>query len=256
MDILTFPATAPRDPRIEPPLARALAYDRRNTNRRAVFAMTHSLVSTAGGDWSLSRRWTAVADELLCEERVRWNARDGLLESVSISPSMGERLEARRAPDSPREAPTLETSRVPGANLPSMERRLSLPRRGFTLASAPLEIAASWPALLRGERLRRQYLVLKVQRHAAVDLQAIEINDRSVTVALTPVALPLRWLFGRTLFHFRRSDVGLHAIDGLLDPRDRKPNGRWHEYLGRVEFLKPVSFSPIVAACEGAGGAP
>jgi hypothetical protein len=255
MDIQPFSTPISPDPRIAPSVTRAFAYDRRHANRRAVFAMTHSLTPTTEGAWLLSRQWTGVADEVLCEERVRWHAFEGLIESVAIAPSMGERLEADRASESSKDAPILDTRRIPDKGSPAIHRRLVLPRCGFTLASAPLEIAAAWSALLRGERLRRQYLVMKVQRHAAVDIEAIDIGDTSVSVALTPVALPLRWLFGRTVFHFQRNEVALHAVDGLLDPRDRKPNGRWHEYLGRLEFLNPVSFAAVVAASEATGAA-
>lgn len=234
-----------RTPDIHHALARA--FDRRSTNRRAAFALAHSLSRDAGGTWHLPRHWTGVDRETLCEERVRWHPRHGLLETVSSSPSIGGRLEARRSPEGTDASPVSDSRRVSGPEAGPVERRRALPRRGFTLASAPLEIAAAWPRLLRGERLRRQFLVLKVQRHAAVDLEALAVGEREVAVALTPVAWPLRWLFGRTEFHFPRDVVALVAIDGPLDPRDRRRNGRWREYLGRIEFDTPVALGDVVA---------
>lgn len=253
MDTRRTPVARPSDARVEPSISNALAYDRRHANQRAVFGMTHALEEAADGTWSLTRRWSGIADEVLCEEQVRWHPTHGLLETVAFSPSMGERLDARRVMDAAMGTPVFATRRVSGSDAPTIDRQLTLPRRGFTLASAPLEIASAWSALLRGERLRRQFLVLKVQRHAAVDLEAIAMDDQNVAIALTPVSWPLRWLFGRTVFHFRRDGIALCSIDGLLDPRDRRRNGRWHEYLGRVAFETPIVFAGVAAASSGDG---
>lgn len=224
----------------------ALAYDRRHANRRAAFALTHHLHPHAEG-WRLRRHWQGIGGESLYIESVDWHPVHGLRCVEAESPSLGEHLSAR-AVDDTGSGSAFETQRVAARGARPQARILRPPQRAFTLASAPLEIAAAWPALKAGARVRRSFLVLKVQRHAAVDFSLHAQDDASVTVALTPVALPLRWWFGRTLFHFARPAFALTAIDGLLDPRDRKPNGRWHEYLGRLEFDPPL---PLAALLPG-----
>lgn len=234
---------------------RALAYDRRHANRRAVFALTHELAWEGGTRWRLSRQWWGIDDEPLSHEEAHWDAHDGLAQTTATSPSMGETLLAQRIPGVDEARVTYQTRRTSGPQASPIERRLEVPQRAFTLASAPLEIAASWDALLAGKRFLRRFLVLKVQRHAAVEFEAVSISERHVVVALTPVAWPLRWLFGRTLFHFDRTSISLTAIDGLLDPRDRRRNGRWYEYLGRIEFATSVALGRVVAAAHGPGAA-
>ncbi len=226
-------------------LARARAYDRRNANQRAVFALAHWLEPLSAERWRIVRRWTGVGDELLTEETVHWCARQGLLKTLAHSPSMGERLEAVRRTDGDASRIRLDTLRVAAAGTEPVHRTLALSHAPLTLASAPLEIAASWSELLKGQRLRRRFLVLKVQRHAAVELRMLQTDGRRVVVEVTPVAWPLRWLFGSTHYHFDRAALALDAIDGLLDPRDRRGNGRWREYLGRIEFATPVPLRQV-----------
>lgn len=223
----------------------ALVFDRRHANRRAVFALHHELSLALDGSFRLFRHWHGVTAELVCQESVHWDTCHGLLAMTSHSPSLGETLSARRSDSLSNKALVLETHRVSTHGAQPVHRRLEVRRRAFTLASAPLEIASAWPDLMQGKRIRRQYLVLKVQRHAAVDFSLHSSDSGHVEIALTPVSLPLRVLFGRTIYRFIRDSVALESIDGLLDPRDRKRNGRWHEYLGRIEFASPVELARV-----------
>ena len=238
----------PRDaePDANGAVSRALAYDRRHANRRAVFSLQHALRPVGDGAWAIRRVWRGIADETLGEERVAWHPRLGLTHAEAYSPSMGERLSARHAGEDAGRA-VYDSTRIPRQGAGPLERRLRVAERAFTLASAPLEIAAAWPALLRGARVRRRFLVLKVQRHAAVDMRLLREDATHVEIALTPAALPLRWLFGRTVYRIRRHGIALETIDGLLDPRDRRHDGRWHEYLGRIEFATPVVLDAVRA---------
>lgn len=219
-------------------LNEALAFDRLQSNPRPVFALSHSLRVTPNG-LHLTRVWRAVGDAALATETVHW--KNGLQHTEAIQITLAETAQARTEGN---RVETLLTS--PRTNGVLRERCLDLPYPAVTLAAMPLFIAQHWDALRAGESKLASYLVLKVQRAATVRVQrkvAKGLSDQHWVVGVTPTNPLLRWLFGSTLYELNTDPPELLAIDGLLDPRDLKPNGRWREYLGRIEFAKPVDLS-------------
>jgi hypothetical protein len=69
-------------------------------------------------------------------------------------------------------------------------------------------------------------------------------------IAATPANPVLRWIFGSNRCVIAADAPRLLRIERLLDPRDQKPNGCWHEYLGAIEFTPPLDLS--VLAVRGA----
>lgn len=219
-------------------LQEALAYDRQQTNLRPVFALSHSVEATSDGV-RLTRVWRGVGHAALATETVHWQ--QGLRFAEATQSTLSEtalvRMEGRRAH-------TVLTS--PKTRSEPRERGLDLPHPAVTLAAMPLFIAQHWQALRHGEERLASYLVLKVQRAASVRVQRTtqrRPDPNRWVVGVTPTNPLLRWIFGSTLYELHPDRPELLAIDGLLDPRDLKPNGRWREYLGRVEFVEPVDLS-------------
>jgi hypothetical protein len=127
-----------------------------------------------------------------------------------------------------------------------------------SLAETALFIAQHWEALRVGEMRLASYLVLKVQRVATVQVERAEPRGAAcnrLVVSVTPTNPLLRWIFGSTLYELHSERPELLAMDGLFDPRDLKPNGRWREYLGRFEFAELVDLSPALSdPALGSGG--
>lgn len=223
----------------------ALAYDRLQRNPRPVFSLRHSL-SVASNGLHLTRVWRAVGDAALATETVHWQ--HGLQHTEATQTTLSETAQART--EGPRVQTLLSSPRTNGVQ---RERWLDLPHPAVTLAAMPLFIAQHWDALRAGESRLASYLVLKVQRAATVRVQRAVpkgVNDlagQRWVVGVTPTNPLLRWIFGSTLYELHPERPELLAIDGLLDPRDLKPNGRWREYLGRIEFAEPVDLSAALS---------
>ena len=140
------------------------------------------------------------------------------------------------------------TLRSPKTGAQERVRQLVLPHAAVTLASLPFLIAQHWSALAQGDALPASYLVLKVQRAATVRLQRVgPATGNELIIAATPANPVLRWIFGSTRCVFDADAPRLRRIEGLLDPRDLKPNGRWREYLGTLEFAQPLDLSALAA---------
>jgi hypothetical protein len=231
-----------------PAAVRAWAYDRRLHNRRPVFRLEHRLQAEQGR-LVLQRRWFGCGPACVSDETVHWQA--GLLASRGELTSLAEQTQATVQG---RQVQTVLSSHRTGGQ--PRERAWAVPHAPVTLASLPLFIGQHWPALVAGQRLHASYLVLKVQRSATVRVQREDDGaDGTLCLAVTPVNPLLRLLFGSTRFHFAAAAAGttvprLWAIEGLLDPRDRAPRGRWREYLGRIEFEAPVDLSPALPTAE------
>jgi hypothetical protein len=238
MDRTAAEHLAPADP-TRSGSCHALAYDRRLGNRRPVFALQHDRVRRADGTWQATRTWRGVGPASLAVEQVLW--RDGLVRVDAESPSIGERVEATVDGDAC--LARLSSHRTGGA---PRERRIPLPHAPVTLAALPLLVAGHWHRLCAGQTVDASYLVLKVQRAATVRLTAGPVVDGRRTVVVTPRHPLLRALFGRTRCVCDADAPRLRRIDGLLDPRDLRPNGRWREYLGTIEFDAPVDLSGLV----------
>ncbi|MBA4071279.1 MAG: hypothetical protein C0497_05490 [Gemmatimonas sp.] len=141
------------------PRCDALAYDRRQRNRRPVFALTEHLVLLFDGHWRARREWRGVGSELIASEDVSWHA--GLTESNGELPSIAETTHARCI-----DSGCHTTLRSHKTSAVSRERVLSLPHQAVTLGSLPLLVAQHWTPLLFGVPLPASYLVLQVQRAA------------------------------------------------------------------------------------------
>ncbi len=219
----------------------ALAYDRRFGNRRPVYEMKHRLERHGDGPWIATREWRAAGAVTVASETVEWQ--HGLLRTTGHSPSLDESFEARIEQQACHSQ--LTSHKTLGQ---PRQRTIHLPHAPVTLAAMPLFIAQHWARLCAGQAVDASYLVLKVQRAATVRVSAGAVNAAERAVDVTPRNLLLRALFGTTSFVFAEQAPLLRRIEGLLDPRDLKPNGRWIEYLGTVEFDKPVDLSGLMVA--------
>lgn len=218
----------------------ALAYDRSLRNRRPVFALTHTLRRDEAGEWQAGRHWRGVGDTVIATERVRWAG--GLRATDGAMASIGERVSA--VIDGAQAHTRLTSHRtVPQGQA----RTLALPHPPVTLGSLPLEAAQAWHRLRRGHVMNVTYLVLKVQRSATVRLAWVDGAAGEGAVIATPVHPILRALFGSTRMVFDHDAPRLRRIEGLLDPRDLRPNGRWFERLGVIEFDRALDLSSLVA---------
>lgn len=220
----------------------AWAFDRKRHNRRPAFALQQSLQRLPDGKWQSRREWCGVGTDLVARETILWHS--GLLESIGEQPSIEETTRASMADGRCR-----CSLRSPKTGAAERMKVLSLPHPAVTLASLPLFIAQHWAALLQGASVPASYLVLKVQRAATVDLhRVVAAGSDEVAIDATPTHLLLRWIFGSTRCVFDADAPRLRRVEGLLDPRDFKSNGRWHEYLGTVEFQQALDFSGIANA--------
>lgn len=220
----------------------AQAYDRSRGNRRLAFVLQQSLERLSDGTWQARREWRAVGPDVVAAETVLW--RQGLVESATEQAAIGET--ARAAVQGGDCRCVLRGPRTGGAE---RERVLRLPHAAVTLGSLPLFIAQHWSALLGGAAVPASYLVLKVQRAATVQLRrASAAQTGELAIDATPANPLLRWIFGSTRCVFAADSPRLLRIEGLLDPRDVRTNGRWIEYLGSIEFAEPLDLSGLVHA--------
>ena len=221
----------------------ALVFDGTHRSRRPVFALMQHLQRLADGRWQACREWRGVGDDLIAHEQVWWQR--GLQRSVGELPAIGEQTQAVCAERGCLTA--LRSHRTGGV---SRERSLTLPHAAATLGSMPLLIAQQWTTLMRGRPVLASYLVLKVQRAATVRLRRESTVAGQTVVAVTPTNLLLRALFGSTRYVFETDTPRLLRIEGLLDPRDLKPNGRWREYRGTIAFGTALDLSGLVGGAQ------
>jgi hypothetical protein len=227
----------------------ASAFDRSNMNRRPAFAMKQRLRETAPDCFTSNREWTGVGSQAIASEEVRWE--NGLQKASTHIGSLEESCEA-----------TVSL----GASCWSIDSRLTshlthgqprfrgvqVPYPPVTLSSLPFLIAQHWQVLMNGESVYASYLVLKVQRAATVKIQRKPMQEapNEIQIKVVPTNWLLRLVFGATTLHFLPNSASLVKINGLLDPRDRKPNGRWREYKGTLEFDEPWDLKPLLPAKE------
>ncbi len=219
-----------------PAAAEGLAFDRALRNRRPVFGLRQTLTPEGTG-WRSERTWTGIGPEPIARETVLWA--DGLQSVETDMPSLGEVARAEvlgQEGGRYRLRTTLRSDRTRGQQ---RESTLDLPHPPVTLASLPLFVAAHWDRLAGRETLRASYLVLKVQRAATVSLVLEPGEAGASRVRVTPQNWLLRAIFGSTVLHMAGERPVLTRLDGLLDPRDLRPNGRWREYLGTIEWQRP-----------------
>lgn len=217
-----------------PATADGLAYLDGHASRRPVWAVSLSAGHEAGGVM-LARRFRGIGP--VSEEVARWDRAAGLCRLEARQPHLGEEASATV------EAAGTGLWRVRYAlardgQVREGVERVSLPL--VSLAALPLFAAGQAAALLAGRVVKARFPVLKVMRSATVALRASRAAGQGVEVAVTPTNPLLRLLFGTTTYAFTADMGALTGYRGLLDPRDRKADGRWHEYLGRVELDRPL----------------
>jgi hypothetical protein len=242
----------PTKPSFKPKVSlqiQALAYDRKLTNRRPVFAMRQT-VSTLGKSWHTERVWTAVGSDIVALEQTQKHA--GALHIKTELPNLNEYASAEIAVDhsaSRAEVFTrLSSDRTRGQ---LSERKLDISYPLATLGTLPLFVAENWGRLLGGEAIAASYLVLKVQRTATMDLRWFPKHPQGAHVAATPRNWLLRAIFGSTRLYTQGNQPVFLRQEGLLDPRDLRPNGRWKEYLGTLEFETPWDLTSLCAKESG-----
>jgi hypothetical protein len=210
----------------------ALAYDRALRNRRPVFVM-HQVVNADDKSWHTERVWTAVGSETVALERAQKYA--GSVHVSTELPTLNEYAAADFE----------DSSYTSGAQV--RKRDLDIAHPLVTLATLPLFIAENWQRLLSGQAIPASYLVLKVQRAATVDLRWVPNHTQGAHVAVTPRNWLLRAIFGSTRLYTQGNQPVFLRQEGLLDPRDLRPNGRWKEYLGTLEFETPWDLRSLCA---------
>jgi hypothetical protein len=218
--------------------ATAWAYDRKIANRRPIFRMTQIL--THDGTYTKTERfWYSAGEQTACQEKAVWA--DRLASVATEMPFLAEQTHAVISSDHC--STQLKSHKTQHQQ---RERSIALPYEAITLATVPLMIAREWHALQSRQIRMASYLVLKVQRAATVRLECTSLSAKECIVSVTPTNLLLRAIFGSTAYVFEADRPRLLRIDGLLDPRDTKPNQRWIEYMGRIEFESPLDLSALM----------
>lgn len=223
----------------------ALAYDRALRNRRPVFVM-HQVVNADDKSWHTERVWTAVGSETVALERAQKYA--GSVHVSTELPTLNE-YAAADCEDSSDTSGAQVMTRLSSTrtNGEVRKRDLDIAHPLVTLATLPLFIAENWQRLLSGQAIPASYLVLKVQRAATVDLRWVPNHTQGAHVAVTPRNWLLRAIFGSTRLYTQGNQPVFLRQEGLLDPRDLRPNGRWKEYLGTLEFETPWDLRSLCA---------
>lgn len=225
-----------------PQTVRALAYDQSLRNLRPAFALAEELTKT-DEIWRADRRWTGTGPDTIASETVLW--RDGLLESLTEIPSIGERAAVTIDGRTARVA--LTSHRTGGVE---RHRALTLAHPPVTPASLPLFIAQHWARLCAGEFLPASYLIVKLPWASTVTLRLTQ-TSAGASVAVTPANPILRLLFGAATYDFERDAPHLRRIHGVLDPRDLKRRRGWREYQGVIEYQTPLDLSGLSPETSG-----
>lgn len=236
----------PIKPSFEPKVSlqiQALAYDRKLTNRRPVFAMRQT-VSTSEKSWHTERVWTAVGSDIVALEQSQKHA--GALHIRTELPTLNEYASAditvEHSASRAEVFTRLSSDRTRGK---PRERKLEITYPLVTLGTLPLFIAENWERLVRDETMPASYLVLKVQRAAILDLHWLPKHPQGAHVAVTPRNWLLRAIFGSTRLYTQGHQPIFLRQEGLFDPRDLRSSGRWKEYLGVLEFETPWNLTSL-----------
>lgn len=219
--------------------AEGRAFLRDHASRRPIWSVRMELEPSTGGVRS-SRSFVGIDGAPVSEEVSDWSATEGLTHVQARQPHLGEEASARiiALGDAYEIHYTLVRR---GMRAQRMER---VGKAVASLSALPLFAAAHAAELTAGGIVKARFPVLKVMRSATVTFRAIPREGR-VDVVVTPVNPILRLLFGNTVCRFDAGMTALIGYVGVLDPRDRKPNGRWHEYLGEIELARPLALPSL-----------
>jgi hypothetical protein len=230
MNPASAPATSP-----SLPVAAALHSTRVTSphapHGRALFRLEHS-ASTDAAHRTLFRRYLGIDAEPLYEERTSF-AEGELVAHTSHQPHLAEltRVEVR--------AGAVHYWLQRDGRVRTRRERLREPI--VLLSTLPWMARAHWPRLERGETLRARFAVPKVLRSAAVTLRLRRPpGTAEAHVDATPTSPLLRWLFGTTTAVLSPDGTTWLGFVGVLEPRDRRANGRWQEHFGRYTWPHPV----------------
>ncbi|MFM2044624.1 MAG: hypothetical protein RLY86_3200 [Pseudomonadota bacterium] len=239
--MMTALATVTLPPPTSPPAPDARsegqAFLRGHASRRPVWAV--ELAAGAGKEGvHMTRRFRGIADMAVAEERATLSPDGRLLRVAAAQPHLGEEAEAAVTDLSgPADGAVIRYRLGVEGQVREQVERVGLPV--VTLSSLPVFAAAHGAELLAGRVLRARFPVLKVMRSATVTLRA-DRDGADTMVRVAPTNPLLRLLFGTTVYRFDAGMTALTGYAGVLDPRDRKPNGRWHEYRGHIALVRPL----------------
>jgi len=211
------------------------AYLGSHVSRRPIWSVELS-AEAAAGKGRATRRFLGLGGSIVSEEVSVLSQECSLLQVTARQPHLGEEALAHIYPTDNIGSTIHYRLRVNGA-LRERNERVQLPV--VTLSFLPLFAGLHAAELLAGRVIKARFPVLKVMRSATVVLQAHPVLG-GADVKVTPTHPLLRLLFGTTVYRFDKSLAALLGYRGLLDPRDRKHNGRWHEYLGSIDLVRPL----------------
>lgn len=215
----------------------ALVYSRKLANPRPMFSLDMTLSTSESGITRLERQWFAVGTPPIAIEQLEWCPENGLRTVSMENPSLQE---SGKLIHKQRDGQFVLCS--PATQMNDQNKSATFKHAPATLLSLPLEVARHWEALKQGKAFRFDYSVLKVQAFTPIRLDAV-ICGQELIAKVTPIHPFWRLFFGPSFMHFDHDKPVLRKITGLLEPRDKKPNGRYQEYLGSMEFQPAIDLS-------------
>ena len=220
--------------------ASAKSYDLTLQNPRPTFSMTMSLSVDNQSVLHICRKWFAVGQDPVATETLAWAVANGLHRLEMAQPSLNETgLLFHKSGEGE------FVLNSPKTHLQRKTKTNRFSHEPASLLSIPCEVAKRWDALKAGEVFYFDYVVLKVQAHTKIKVQARGENNLLV-VKVTPAAWFWRLVFGSTRFYFDKDKPELRKITGLIEPRDKKHNGKYKEYLANVELEQGLDLSALV----------
>lgn len=223
----TPPVCAPPAPACDVPFDSVRVTPPHAPNGRALFRLEHSS-SSASGRRTLARRYLGIDAELLYQEETSLGG-GAVVAHASHQPHLSEyaRVEVRDG--------SVNYWLQRDGRVRARKERLREPI--VLLSTLPWLARAQWSRLDRGETVRARFAVPKVLRSAAVTIRLRRVPGAAeACVDATPTNPLLRWLFGTTTALLSPDGTAWLGFVGVLEPRDRRANGRWQEYFGRYTW--------------------
>ncbi|NGX16367.1 hypothetical protein [Wenzhouxiangella sp. XN24] len=211
------------------------AYLGNHRSRRPIWSVELS-AATDATEAQATRRFFGIGGATVSEEISVLSPEGSLLQVTAHQPYLEEEAFAHiRSAENGQS--TIHYRLSVNGMLRERTERVRLPV--VTLSFLPLFAGLHAAELLAGRMIKARFPVLKVMRSATVVLRAHR-TPGGADVQVTPTSPLLRLLFGTTVYRFDAGLAVLLGYRGLLDPRDRKHNGRWHEYLGSIDLARPL----------------
>lgn len=185
----------------------------------------------------LERRFLGAGGHLVSRECAVLNADGGVSHVQTDHPFLNESCDAHAKPMDNGEGWRVKYHLERDGNVSEREETIRHPL--LSLSALPWLIASQKDQLMSGQAVLMTYPVLKVQRSATVRLWLVPAEGLT-QVLVSPTNPILQLIFGSTKVALNDDLTEWHGYEGLLDPRDRKANGRWRDVLGRIEFEDPI----------------